>query len=158
MTKHDSIFKNINLPGGISTKATEYKELAAKGEKWESPVFGIGSASASSDVPKLTPVSRKPHNASSGSVRGGGIPESEESMTGGARAPAGTSGGYSGTNSNGGYSGTTSNFNNTAGTGPAGPTGGNNTTGFSNQVDQAFEGEKYVDITQQNMSNGTARV
>uniref|UniRef100_A0A0D2Y2G1 Uncharacterized protein n=1 Tax=Fusarium oxysporum (strain Fo5176) TaxID=660025 RepID=A0A0D2Y2G1_FUSOF len=33
MTKEDSIFPNINLPGGISTKATEYKELARKGDK-----------------------------------------------------------------------------------------------------------------------------
>ena len=44
MTQQDSIFKNISLPGGISTKATEYKNLAEKGEKWESPVFSIGTA------------------------------------------------------------------------------------------------------------------
>jgi hypothetical protein len=44
ITQEDSIFKDIKLPGGISSKATEYKELAAKGEKWESPVFSIGSA------------------------------------------------------------------------------------------------------------------
>ena len=37
VTQHDSMFKNIELPGGISTKATEYKNLAAKGDKWESP-------------------------------------------------------------------------------------------------------------------------
>ena len=73
VTKHDSIFPNISLPGGISTKATEFKELAAKGEKWESPVFGIGSAKESSTIPRLAPVSRKPHNAASGSVRGGGL-------------------------------------------------------------------------------------
>lgn len=44
MTQEDSMFKDIKLPGGISSKATEYKELARKGEKWESPVFSIGSA------------------------------------------------------------------------------------------------------------------
>lgn len=44
ITQEDSIFKDIKLPGGISSKATEYKELARKGEKWESPVFSIGSA------------------------------------------------------------------------------------------------------------------
>ena len=59
MTQHDSIFPNIKLPGGISTKATEYKELARKGDKWESPVFSIGSARESTNVPKVSPVSRK---------------------------------------------------------------------------------------------------
>lgn len=44
ITQEDSMFKDIKLPGGISSKATEYKELARKGEKWESPVFSIGSA------------------------------------------------------------------------------------------------------------------
>jgi hypothetical protein len=76
MTQHDSIFKNISLPGGISTKATEYKELAAKGDKWESPVFGIGSAKESSNIPRIADVSRKPHNAASGGVRGGNHPKS----------------------------------------------------------------------------------
>ncbi|KMU78652.1 hypothetical protein CISG_01693 [Coccidioides immitis RMSCC 3703] len=60
-TQHDSIFKGIELPGGISTKATEYRELAEKGERWESPVFGIGSASESSSLPTLAPITRKPH-------------------------------------------------------------------------------------------------
>lgn len=46
MTKEDSIFPNVHLPGGISSKATEYKELAKKGEKWESPVFSLGNASS----------------------------------------------------------------------------------------------------------------
>lgn len=74
VTKQDSIFQNISLPGGISTKATEYKELAAKGDKWESPVFGIGSAKESSNIPRLAEVSRKPHNAAQGGVRGGNHP------------------------------------------------------------------------------------
>jgi hypothetical protein len=66
VTQHDSMFKNISLPGGISTKATEYKELAAKGDKWESPVFSIGSAKESTNVPKITNVTRKPHGRASG--------------------------------------------------------------------------------------------
>ncbi|KAL8839871.1 MAG: hypothetical protein Q9170_001551 [Blastenia crenularia] len=70
MTQHDSMFQNIKLPGGISTKATEYKNLAAKGDKWESPVFSIGSAAESTNLPKASTVSRKPHQASSGGVRG----------------------------------------------------------------------------------------
>ena len=70
MTQNESIFPTIKLPGGISSKATEYKNLAAKGEKWESPVFGIGSASESSSLPSLTPVSRKPHSTATGGVKG----------------------------------------------------------------------------------------
>jgi hypothetical protein len=69
VTHNESVFPSIKLPGGISTKATEYKELAAKGDKWESPVFDIGSAKESTDIPKLAPVSRKPHNATNGSIR-----------------------------------------------------------------------------------------
>ncbi|PSR83317.1 hypothetical protein BD289DRAFT_370200 [Coniella lustricola] len=61
VTKEDSIFPNIHLPGGISSKATEYKELARKGEKWESPVFSIGGASRSNDIPPAPKVTRKPH-------------------------------------------------------------------------------------------------
>lgn len=66
LTQNDSIFKNIKLPGGISTKATEYQELAAKGDRWESPIFGIGSAPASTNIPKPTAVTRKHRNTSSG--------------------------------------------------------------------------------------------
>ena len=76
MTQHDSMFKNISLPGGISTKATEYKDLAAKGDRWESPVFGIGSAKESSDIPKLSEISRKSGNKGAVGVRGGNHPNS----------------------------------------------------------------------------------
>ncbi|KAF2105077.1 hypothetical protein NA57DRAFT_51856 [Rhizodiscina lignyota] len=62
VTAHDSIFPNIKLPGGISSKATEYKELAAKGDKWESPIFSIGTAKESSNVPKPDKISTKPHS------------------------------------------------------------------------------------------------
>jgi hypothetical protein len=68
VTQQDSILPNIKLPGGISTKATEYKELARKGDKWESPVFGIGSAKETSGLPKLEPVSRKAHNTATGRI------------------------------------------------------------------------------------------
>lgn len=66
VTQQDSMFKHIELPGGISTKATEYKELAAKGDKWESPVFGIGSAKESTSVPKIAAITRKPHGRPEG--------------------------------------------------------------------------------------------
>ena len=62
VTKEDSIFPHIHLPGGISSKATEYKELARKGDKWESPVFSIGTASKSRDIPSAPHVTRKSHH------------------------------------------------------------------------------------------------
>lgn len=84
MTAHDSIFPNIKLPGGISTKATEYKELAAKGEKWESPVFSIGSAGKSSNIPSAGKITRKENNVSN---TNGGIHTSQND------APYGTTSG-----------------------------------------------------------------
>ena len=62
VSKEDSMFPNIHLPGGISSKATEYKELARKGDEWESPVFSIGSAAKSHDIPAAPKVVRKPHH------------------------------------------------------------------------------------------------
>ena len=59
----DSQFPDVKLPGGVSTKATEYAELAEKGERWESPVFSIGSASESTDIPKPEDIRRKSHRA-----------------------------------------------------------------------------------------------
>ncbi|PYH91495.1 hypothetical protein BO71DRAFT_443170 [Aspergillus ellipticus CBS 707.79] len=58
-TLHESLFPEIKLPGGISNKATEYKELAMKGERWESPIFSIGSAAESTDIPKPGDISCK---------------------------------------------------------------------------------------------------
>ncbi|CAK1361887.1 hypotheticalsprotein [Cercospora beticola] len=69
VTQNDSIFKNISLPGGISTKATEYQELAAKGDKWESPIFSIGSASETKSLPAAPKVVRKPHQVTQGGLR-----------------------------------------------------------------------------------------
>lgn len=61
MTQDDSMFKNISLPGGISTKAGEYKQLAEKGDKWESPVFSIGGAGETTNLPAPSKPQRKPH-------------------------------------------------------------------------------------------------
>lgn len=60
-TLHNSIFPDIVLPGAVSTKATEYEDLAKKGERWESPVFSIGKAAESSDIPKPAAITRKQH-------------------------------------------------------------------------------------------------
>ncbi|KAI1503297.1 hypothetical protein F5X99DRAFT_375598 [Biscogniauxia marginata] len=73
ITKEESIFPNIHLPGGISSKATEYKELASKGEKWESPVFSIGTAPKSSKLPPVPQVTRKSHAAANGKVANGDL-------------------------------------------------------------------------------------
>jgi len=70
MTQHDSIFPQIQLPGGISTKATEYKDLARKGDKWESPVFSIGSAKETTNLPKVAAIRRKEHHVTHGGLRG----------------------------------------------------------------------------------------
>jgi len=64
VTKDDSLdrFKHISLPGGISTKATEYRDLARKGDRWQSDVFSIGTASPSSNIPKPHNITRRsPH-------------------------------------------------------------------------------------------------
>ncbi|KAK0128409.1 hypothetical protein ONS95_000382 [Cadophora gregata] len=81
MTQHDSIFPNIKLPGGISSKATEYKELGQKGETWHSPIFKLGSASPSSDIPKAPSVTRKDHSVTTGGVRGPQNVGNTDSMT-----------------------------------------------------------------------------
>ncbi|KAL7626096.1 hypothetical protein AAE478_002866 [Parahypoxylon ruwenzoriense] len=70
VTKEDSIFPNIHLPGGISSKATEYKELARKGEQWESPVFSIGAALKSVNLPSAPQVIRKPHAVNGSTTEG----------------------------------------------------------------------------------------
>ena len=129
MTKQDSIFKNISLPGGISTKATEYKELAQKGEQWESPVFGIGSAKESSNLSRLKPVSRKPHNATEGKVRGDNHPGS------------GNEGNFSGeSNVNSGYDQASEyGQTRTGGYGDEYRTGQTGGSGFTTQVNQAFD-------------------
>ena len=111
MTQMDSIFPTIKLPGGISTKATEYKQLAAKGDKWESPIFGIGSAPETSGLPRAAAVTRKAHNPASGGIRGPQNLESGPSTLD--QVQPGTEPSYGQT--------TTS------------------TQGFSNQVNQAFD-------------------
>lgn len=118
MTQMDSIFPKIKLPGGISTKATEYKQLAAKGDKWESPVFGIGSAPESANLPRIAPVSRKAHNAATGGVRGPQNLEPGRSTFGQAQ--------------------------------PRTNATTNGSTGFGNEVSQAFSGSATDDYTLKN--------
>ena len=124
MTQQESIFPNVKLPGGISSKATEYKALAAKGDKWESPVFGIGSAGESTNLPSLAPVGRKAHSAAAGGVKG---PQNIQpgTSTFGQAQPMTTNG--------------------TSGYGDTGNTG--STSGFGNEVNQAFSSPGSNDYT-----------
>ncbi|KAK8154390.1 hypothetical protein BKA80DRAFT_226426 [Phyllosticta citrichinensis] len=77
MTQHESIFKDIALPGGISHKATEFRDLASQGDKWESPVFSIGNAKETTNLPKIQAVTRKPHGVNTGGIRGPGAEKIE---------------------------------------------------------------------------------
>ena len=143
MTQHDSMFKDIKLPGGISSKATEYKDLAMKGDKWESPVFGIGSAKESTNLPRVTPVSRKPHNAASGGVRGPQNIEPGESTLGQVQPKttgSSTGAGYGQTSGAEYGTATTQGYDQTNGT----------TGGFSNQVNQAFDNSATNDYSLKN--------
>ncbi|KAG9228382.1 hypothetical protein BJ875DRAFT_477613 [Amylocarpus encephaloides] len=120
MTQNDSIFPDLKLPGGISSKATEYKDLALKGNSWETPVFALGSAKASTDIPKAVDPTRKSHRVTQGGVRG-------PSMTNQLHDPSAYAGGMSGAG--------------TSNTLSADSTAGNQNsaiTGFGSQVDQAF--------------------
>jgi hypothetical protein len=130
MTQKDSIFPDIKLPGGISSKATEYKDLALKGDSWQTPVFGLGSAKASTDIPKATEPTRKSHQVTEGGVRGPQNVGNTSSMTEQTRDPYAQSSGQSGS----GYTGSNTQA------GPIGGSGNRNSavTGFGSQVDQAF--------------------
>lgn len=60
-TKEESMFKHITFPGGISTKAAEYKEKARQGNGWENELFGLGKAKPTGTF-KAKEITRKsPH-------------------------------------------------------------------------------------------------
>ena len=166
VTQQDSIFKNISLPGGISSKATEYKQLAAKGDRWESPVFSIGSAKATSNIPKLAQIKRKAHSTTTAAIRGGHHPNAHSDVsqggltgsgygTGVGSAPPGAGyGTVSGQPGSGAY-GASSGLPGTGAVGGYGLTGGvsgnqidaptsGTGAGFSTQVDRAFDPNKNI--------------
>jgi len=59
MTQHDSLLPDVHLESGLSSRATEFADLAAKGSRWESPVFSLGSASETANPPKPAQPTRK---------------------------------------------------------------------------------------------------
>jgi hypothetical protein len=133
ITQQDSIFPQIKLPGGISSKATEYKELALKGDSWESPVFKLGSASPSTDIPTAPDVTRKDHTVTQGGVQGPQNISNTSSTTNNLKDPAAQA---------------NDNTNGSASTGPV--------AGFSNQVDQAFSKEGTPTTALNGSTNGSA--
>ncbi|KAJ5814919.1 hypothetical protein N7474_006696 [Penicillium riverlandense] len=147
MTLHDSIFPDIELPGGVSSKATEYADLATKGERWESPIFSIGNAGESTDIPTQEAITRKAH------------------------ATTGTTGttGTNGTTDVAGAAGA-SGMANAAATNGTSKVSGYPSRGFSDEVDQAFvndgtknigEGTKTTNgttVTNPKITNGSTTV
>lgn len=117
MTKQDSIFPNIHLQGGISSKATEYKNMAMEGQEWRSPIFKLGSASTSSNIPEATKITQKQHNVTGGGVRGPQNIGNSDSMTNQLHDP------------------------NAQAAGTANGPVTNDSANFSNQVDNAFRPE-----------------
>lgn len=53
------MFKHITFPGGISTKAAEYKERARKGDSWQNELFGLGSAKPTGTFKPTKEITRK---------------------------------------------------------------------------------------------------
>lgn len=138
MTQADSIFPDIKLPGGISSKATEYRDLALKGTTWESPVFGLGGAKASTDIPKVTEIRRKHHDVTGATVRGPQNIGNTSSTTNQLRDPMAQNNTLAQSSGNTSLSGERNSA----------------VTGFGNQVDQAFSDNSKVPAIQN--TNGGA--
>jgi hypothetical protein len=160
-TLHDSIFPDIHLPGGISTKATEYKELAQKGERWESPIFTIGNASESTNIPTAADITRKSHPAAHGRPHDGSATATGAPGTGISGTGA-TGTGFTGTDATGtsayptngsatvgATNGTTHvGATNGATNGVQKASNGYGARGFSDQVDKAFISNGGIKTTQ----------
>jgi len=69
-TQEESLFPQIKLNNGISSKATEYKKMAKSGDRWQSPIFSIGSAGESNHIPGASKVTRKNHETHPSRIRG----------------------------------------------------------------------------------------
>jgi hypothetical protein len=141
ITKDDSIFPNIHLPGGISSKATEYKKMAKEGKEWRSPVFKLGSASSTSNIPPATQVTRKDHPVTEGGVGGpqnvGNTGPTANQLRDPHAQTAGTTRGPA-------INGSAVNGSGVKGSGV------NGSAGFANQLDSAFDGKPTNGVTKTN--------
>ncbi len=61
-TTDKSILKDKKLPGITSGLATEMRHKAAEGDSWQSPIFSLGNAAESINVPKPAPIKRRSPN------------------------------------------------------------------------------------------------
>ncbi|OKL55884.1 hypothetical protein UA08_08946 [Talaromyces atroroseus] len=151
MTYRDTLFQDIKMPGGVTNKATEYKELSGKGERWQSPVFNWGGASPSSNLPRVAQVTRKPHTTAEGRLR--------ESHTNGANGESHGANGHALSPTNGATNGRALSPTNGATNGHAllstnGVTNGDATTNgsFKREVDRALD----VGVTAPTLGAGSA--
>lgn len=80
-TYKESIFPNIQLPDTLSYVATWYEKLASEGNRWESPVFSVGSASES-NFSSPTTVHRKAHKTTEGKLKDRELPETNGATSG----------------------------------------------------------------------------
>lgn len=111
ITKEDSIFPNIDLPGGVSTKATEFNQQARAGNDWHNDIFTMGSASPSTSLPGPTPITRKSPHAQRRALRDRDAISTNSTSrdsgyldgTGAHRNTGVTDSGYGSTRSNDGY-------------------------------------------------------
>ncbi|KNG90436.1 hypothetical protein ANOM_001056 [Aspergillus nomiae NRRL 13137] len=133
-TLHDSLFPEIQLPGGISSKATEYKELAERGERWESPIFTIGDAPESTNIPAPADITRKPHTTSQGRIADDNVTSGSATATGAHTSNGSTTVGA--TNGSAAVKGTHGVTN--GATNGVHKANGYGARGFSDQVDKAF--------------------
>ncbi|KAJ1715563.1 hypothetical protein AFLA70_203g002011 [Aspergillus flavus AF70] len=133
-TLHDSLFPEIKLPGGISSKATEYKELAERGERWESPIFSIGDAPESSNIPTPADITRKPHTTAQGRISDGNVTNGSAAASGARTSNGSTTIGA--TNGSAAVTGTSGVTN--GATNGVHKANGYGAHGFSDQVDKAF--------------------
>ncbi|PLN76405.1 hypothetical protein BDW42DRAFT_188706 [Aspergillus taichungensis] len=128
-TLHDSMFPDIQLPGGISTKATEYTELAKKGDRWESPIFSIGSAGESTDIPTPATPTRRAHRTADAGLTNGSASTAPQRATNGGITNGGATNGSTKHVTNGATNGATN--------GRA-KAHAYQSRGFKDEVDQAF--------------------
>lgn len=100
-TLRDSQFPDIKLPGGLTTKATEYAERAEKGEGWQSDIFSLGSAAESKDIPAPEPVTRKSPRSTANAAGAAGVAGGAGATAATTATTAGTSAGATGATESG---------------------------------------------------------
>ena len=132
--------------------------MARKGDRWESPIFSIGSASRSTDIPTAPKVTRKPHrsaepkpidpNSSGFSLHG----DNQNGYSGNQSGYSGNQSGYSGNQS--GYSGNQSGYSgNQSGYGNSGSQSGYNTSSQATGAIQGLSGGSGLGGQQSSGSN-----